>query len=364
MQLSAVSLPDISFDCSNEEIFKFLEKISHGNPLPSNVIADVNPYNYAPSNLPDGIWFLIRSKKNEDIEHGFWKVEGEACKLFSNSMVTGWRTTLEFYEGKVPNERKTDWVMQDYWVTHGENSKVKEIKSLCRVFLGGEQGMDHEKQQKMPSIHISSETVTHSAESAFLKAPSASSSSKIKSTVEKDDETRDLAVTGEPDLVEMPLPDNDYFSRGDYLELLDLDNPASPSSSSDNSSCVSMSSDECFDSLALLQELDSEINQDLVHKDDNNCKLNISTSFKPIEGVMAPASPGSFIGIRAASVDIQSPLPALPDDEKDMNNAMLQKTVRRKHKEAAAAAGTSQNGGRKKKIKNKYLCFMPFYFLF
>ncbi|XP_065848130.1 NAC domain-containing protein 67-like isoform X2 [Euphorbia lathyris] len=335
---AAVLLCDISFDCSNEEIFEFLGKMSHGHPLPPNVIADVNPYNYAPSNLPDRIWFLIRSKENEDIKHGFWKVKGEACKLFSNSMITGWRTTLEFFEGRVPDERKTDWVMQEYWVTHkgqGENSKVKEISSLCRVFLG----MDHQKQQKIPSLHITTEALTQNA---------GSSGSTNKSTVEKDNETRNSAMTGELEnyLVEMP-PDNE----GDYLELLDLEYPLSPSSSSDNSSCISMSSTEWFDSAYLLKELESEMNQDLAHK-DTNCKFNISSSI-PNEVVMAPASDEIVVS--------HSSLPALPDDQKDMNNAVLQKTER-KHK--AAAAGTSQNGGRKKKHKNKYLCFMPFYFLF
>lgn len=44
------------------------------------------------------------------------------------------------------------------------------------------------------------------------------------------------------------------------MELRDLGTPGSPSSSSDNSSCLTMSSDECFDSLDLLQ--DSEPRKD------------------------------------------------------------------------------------------------------
>ncbi|KAK1575106.1 hypothetical protein Q3G72_002666 [Acer saccharum] len=44
------------------------------------------------------------------------------------------------------------------------------------------------------------------------------------------------------------MPDSDYISRGDFLELLHLlDEPASPSSSSETSSCVTMSSDDFFD---------------------------------------------------------------------------------------------------------------------
>lgn len=107
-----------------------------------------------------------------------------------------------------------------------------------------------------------------------------------------DAETGNLAVAGEPPfyLVGNP-PEIDYISRGDFLELLDLDNPASPSSSSDDSSCLTSSSDECFDSLALLQELDSEINWHSAQKNES-CKFSVSASFRPNEVVMAPISPG------------------------------------------------------------------------
>ncbi|XWS14617.1 hypothetical protein CRYUN_Cryun35bG0024600 [Craigia yunnanensis] len=49
-----------------------------------------------------------------------------------------------------------------------------------------------------------------------------------------------------------------FFSGGDFLELQDLDNPAY-SSSSENSSDMSISLDECFDSMAFLQDLEDPI---------------------------------------------------------------------------------------------------------
>lgn len=85
-------------------------------------------------------------------------------------------------------------------------------------------------------------------------------------------------------------PEIDYVSRGDYMELLDLDTPVSPSSSSD-SSCVTMSSNECFDSLALLQDLEPETNNEPVQK-DAGCKFNIAASIKPTEVVICPAFSG------------------------------------------------------------------------
>lgn len=70
------------------------------------------------------------------------------------------------------------------------------------------------------------------------------------------------------------MHENDYLSRGDYLELLDLDTPASHSFSS-VSSCLTMSSDECFDSLALLEELEPKSKQELV---TNNNELVVLAS--------------------------------------------------------------------------------------
>lgn len=84
------------------------------------------------------------------------------------------------------------------------------------------------------------------------------------------------------------LPEVGYLSEGDYMELLDLDNPASPSSSSENSSCVTMSSGECFDSLALLQDLGDS-------QKDVGLKFAVSSSLRPEEGIVFPPSSGLSI---------------------------------------------------------------------
>ncbi|KAF2324508.1 hypothetical protein GH714_014917 [Hevea brasiliensis] len=379
-------VPEIAVDFTNEELFISLEKMMGGYPPPANVITDVNPYNYAPSNLPAGIWYLIRSKEKGAMEVGSWKVKGEACKLFWNSSITGWRTTLEYFEGQVPHERKTDWVMQEYWIMGPvENSKVKEASSLCRVFLSGEQGPDHKKQQKKSSLHIACEILIHSTQATVKKAHvDASSGSTSRPEVDGHAETGNLAVAGEPpfNLVENP-PEIDYISRGDFLELLDLDNPASSSSSSDDSSCLTSSSDECFDSLALLQQLDSEINQHSLQKNES-CKLSVSASCRPNEVVMAPASPGSFVRVEENKPPTEeilgtnpSLLPILANGSKDLDNRVLQHAVRshnagymdegpsNSHDVGASSSrlGPSRDGERKvakvrTKKHKKYLCFL------
>lgn len=375
---------DIDFHCRDEELFMFLYKLTSGSPLPGNVITDVNPYIYAPSNLPEDIWYLLRVKENDDTGLGFWKVKGEACKLFSNSAITGWRTTLEFFEGQVPHERKTDWLMQEYWITqkeHIEKRKAKEARSLCRVFLGGEQALDHENQliaSPHSDTHID---LTQSIGPGTLADTSHGSSSNPE--VNKDDETENMVATGRPpNLPVANLPEIDCFSRGDYLELLDLDNPASRSSSSDNSSCMTMSSDEYFDSIALLRDLESESNQALAQK-DKDCKLSVTASLRPDEVVVLPASQGSYIsneGGKPHAVETDSSINGNGHRDLDIQRAVRNQGANHWGEGPSSnihAVGASSGGHvaspdeeekaarrRRKKSKKKYLCFVPFYFFF
>ncbi|KAF2324517.1 hypothetical protein GH714_015000 [Hevea brasiliensis] len=55
-------VPEIAVDFTNEELFISLEKMMGGYPPPANVITDVNPYNYAPSNLPGS---FVRVEENK-----------------------------------------------------------------------------------------------------------------------------------------------------------------------------------------------------------------------------------------------------------------------------------------------------------
>ncbi|KAJ0024925.1 hypothetical protein Pint_08911 [Pistacia integerrima] len=128
---AASPLPDIDISSTYEEFFGSLEKMNKGYPLPSNVINDVDPYSLMPSNLPDGLWFLVPYKDKTITQNGHWKAKGEAYEIFSNSVITGWRTTLEFYEGQNQHERKTDWVMQEFRITQKKWCESKKAEVFC-----------------------------------------------------------------------------------------------------------------------------------------------------------------------------------------------------------------------------------------
>ncbi|KAK4859145.1 hypothetical protein QYF36_000170 [Acer negundo] len=203
-------LPDISFACTLEELFVSLERMMIGFPLPSNVITDINPYIYMPLNLP----------------------------------------------GQVSHEHKTDWVMQEFSITRKrvcESTKFEDSSLLCRVLLSAEQTPNSENQQIL--------LIQAKIPQAIPRYVSI-----LVALVKDDDEKTELAVLERPANNHVPyLPDSDYISRGDFLELLDLlDEPSSPSSSSETSSCVTTSSDDFFDPEDCLKELESNNNQDEV----------------------------------------------------------------------------------------------------
>ncbi|KAE8100552.1 hypothetical protein FH972_018439 [Carpinus fangiana] len=352
---------------TDEEVISSLNKVIHGAPLPGNVL-DINPFIYMPKNLPGGFWFLIHSNVNKDNKDGFWKTKGEPCKIFSHSGISGWRSTFEFYEGKAPHQCKTDWVMQEYRISR-EGNNAKEASSLCRVFRDHERSKTHEMLQKLASTDTARENNIRPSQ---LNVPDADigQSSTSRPQVSEDDGTGVLAMT---EIVPDPWLENlhEIGSGGDFLELLDLDDPLSPyldnpalsSSSSENSSCLSISSGECFDSLALLQDLEPENSQK-----DAGCKFSVSASHRPNEVVVLPATsatisdrtdvlPHEEIPKTMSSKDDALKLasrnqnPNFRDEGPSSNNHNVT---------PAAPAGKIMAAGGRRKYLMKFLCFMSF----
>ncbi|CAI0435402.1 unnamed protein product [Linum tenue] len=354
---------EIGFDCTPEEICSSLHKMMKGSPLPSNVVDDICPYIYTPSNLPADVWYLIEKsmENNKNTETGFWKVKGEALKLFTNAAFTGWRSTLEYYEGQDPSVLKTDWLMQQYWVTETDlndsGKQAKESSSLCRVFIDRDR-LNHKREEvDAQKLMIAAFSTDSSGSTSKAEGDRAAVADKLADDLEAD---------------------ADCYARGDYLEMLDLDIPLSSSSGTDNSSCASISSDEYFDSWALLREIESESIPESVQK-------NVSPSCKPDEMVLGPASPGSPVSIRESKPTCQQQQSARVAGPSGSNDEVKQRPSR-KHKLAdkdkgsssdSSHGGKSSSGGdggekkassskgrTKKKRKNKYFCFMPFNFMF
>ncbi|KAJ0604285.1 putative transcription factor NAM family [Helianthus annuus] len=238
---------------TDEAIFMSLRDFKRGKPLPLNVTSDVNPYQYKPSILPADLWYLCSGVK-KDAECGLWVQIGDACEMYSNSSILGSRTTLQFYEGRASHGRKTDWVMQEYRITERCDNGTKDHRALCRVFLAGD--------YKPPSTHCIADIGVNISDNS-------DPNTVINVNSRRHENTSDM----------------DCILCGDYIELNDLIDPGSRSSSSANSSCLTVTSDEYFDSMALLQELDKDI------LDQKICvKYNLSTPAKSKEVVIRPVT--------------------------------------------------------------------------
>ncbi|KAG5543261.1 hypothetical protein RHGRI_016112 [Rhododendron griersonianum] len=396
---------------TDEEIFMSLESLTKGSFIPENVLTDVNPYQHRPSNLPGDLWYFMRAEQEKDSEHGSWNARGEANQIFGNSSITGWRTTLEFYEGQAPHGQRTNWVMQEYRINpkgHRSNGNSKVSGLLCRVFLSGPnpevrrklgglensegnhfhprssslliqepgstsgQGSMSESQLRVPTFSFFIEIAI--SVSPELRVPTFSFFIEIAITVSpeargRDDNMRPLAENGG----HVDIPIEDILYMGDYLELDDLADGESRSSSSDNTSCVTVSSEECFDSLALLQDIEDDFNRQEQGK-DANFKFSVAASARPTEVVMRPANLGSLISSNGRQ-------PPAGDADKKVLEKMDPKKAIKIQKVESRNEGTSNSRnvassssshkavpeGEKdaqvkemKKLRKKYLCFMPF----
>ncbi|KAL2894679.1 Tubulin polyglutamylase ttll6 [Bienertia sinuspersici] len=261
--------------------------------------------------------------------------------------------------GQSNDECKTDWVIQKYWITQEGSNSLKASGSLCRVFPC-DGGCRKQKRQRQGSPLVEEHNIRDHI-----------SPTKNSQVIVEHDEKDSTDYTANQE-------DLDCFSRGDYLELLDLENPRSSSSSSDNSSCLSMASDEVFDYLALLNDLEPE-NYKEVQSQATSCNLNVMTSSIPNDIVMSPATNGtvvtgdeswSFPSTENSSVKENS-LHGLPSEGRfDIppldNNIDCLNQVASNSDEASTSQrlvpdkGKKNTLGKMKMLKKKYLCFMPF----
>ncbi|KAL2489447.1 NAC transcription factor 29-like [Forsythia ovata] len=352
-----------------------LDKYTLGLPLPSNVIDYVNPFQYIPSNLPDGIWFLVPSSETKETDCGFWKSKGDDCEIYSNSLITGWRTTLEFFEGQAPHGQRTDWLMQEYRVTQKalcNKSKTKESKSLCRIFFCSERSPRNEMHPKDCKTAVD---VKHNESVASIIQTTNSTSMQDSTTESEAKRVSEVELIPVAD--RLPNYSPEYFPElecnlgGSLLELDDLKDSKSHTSSSENSSCPSIASDEYHNATALLWDLDEEYGKDMQEK-GSSFRNTFIAPVRKSEVVLRSAPSGSLLGVgdivtRSTS---ERSLTGSTVEASLTGERVLEYTTKQKkpdnvaapstsHKEAVLNAKKEASADRMEKIR-KYLCFAPF----
>ncbi|KAI3777427.1 hypothetical protein L1987_47227 [Smallanthus sonchifolius] len=339
---SAVELNEYSTD---ETVFEYLMQLKGGCSLLSNVLSDVDPYQFSPSNLPAGMWYFWSGSKT-DTENRFWRSTGEDCEILS-SLIICLRKTLQFYEGPASDGQKTNLMMQEYTTTDEYSSKL-DSRALYRVFLvdGSSSGSGRLSKSELLVKNLDG-----------VAGPSAMAAQSLDQPSAMADQSPD-----EPPAVEDQSPDRflgDHVLRGDYLELDDLAIPLSRTTSAD-SSCMTMSitSEDFFDSDALLCELGDD---NVDH--DSRIKLNLSAPANLKEVVMQPTTLGPLDKESKPCTGQTSQTNPTPESEPgDHCNTSTSNEVGTSSS-SASSEGSSKEERKdrtKKRKMMKYLCFLAF----
>ncbi|XP_058069135.1 NAC domain-containing protein 30-like [Magnolia sinica] len=288
-----VSPPCIDLHADDVEMVMHLERMQRGDPPPSNVITDLNPHTVAPNNLPEKMLYLcnLEHPRAEAIQEGYWQPRGEDHRILMNSPTVGWKTTLEFHTGQAPDGEKTDWMMHVYRMgQRGSNL-------LCRVFLNDGQTLNNVELE--PRSQGDTEVDVEGILMYMLETEENETTNSSQVVGRKEHGQPDVSTNHPHDmgLDRLPQypPEGYDFSAGDYLELNDL----LMSSISESTCIASMTSDEYFDSEALMCDLEngnmtaSVPNMEQWH---DSCRFNVSASQGLHQMVIQPPPSGSLHG--------------------------------------------------------------------
>ncbi|XP_071711182.1 uncharacterized protein [Rutidosis leptorrhynchoides] len=366
---SAIELDEYSTD---EVVFKLLTQLKSGGcSLPKNVLSDVDPYQFRPSNLPANIWYFCSGTKM-DAENGFWRSTGDACVIYSNTMINGLRETLQFYEG---DEQKTNWMMQEYTTTNKCSSKLGlDHGALCRVFLVDDDssGQLSKSEPPLAMADISPDpepplAMTDRSPEPPLAVADRSPEPSLAISDRSPELPLAIADRSEASLAipdrspELPIGDYD----GDFLELDDLAIPLSRTTSSADSSCMttSMTSDDFFDLDALMREVENDPTDQ--ENQDSRIKLNLYVPEKTKEVVVQPATLGSLTKDEESKPSPGQTSKTDPTSQNEARDRWNEGTSKGVH---SSSPSTSSEGSEKrdrvrrtKKPKiMKFLCFLAF----
>ncbi|KAG6473385.1 NAC domain-containing protein 18-like isoform X1 [Zingiber officinale] len=383
----------------DEEVIRFLLGRRAGDPTLENVIADVNPFNDEPWNFPENIWFLynpggrISPKGNcesKATRSGYWRQTGD-CRIFTSGCNFSWKRTLEFYKGKSPIGERTGWVMHEYHVESNSlnvHNCSKDHSSLYRVFRQSakcaidckekysayadklvREDVDYISPFRTRRERIDFEDLPHNSQIVADKDQGESAPSRRR--------PNELASV----IFSENMLDICDFSNGEYLELNDFYS-SDTHASSDDSSIMSENSDEFFDPVAFLIDIENDHG---LGKQTERTKygFDISVPVRSHQVFIEPSPPVGDLVIEENSpsscldrneLTSNQPLPSPSDQQQNVNASTSSKYSgkeddqtadtshsRRTSKGIHISNGGGSNSVRKiTKIGKRYFCFASF----
>ncbi|XVF14806.1 hypothetical protein REPUB_Repub09cG0093000 [Reevesia pubescens] len=183
--------PGYRFKPRDEElVLHYLKPKLFDQPLPPNMIMEVQLYGYNPEILVaenksygEGEWYFFtpRDKKYRNGSRprraagdGYWKATGADRTLTSNGVEVGYRKALVFYKGKPPKGKKTDWMMHEYRLKDPPTLPISSIDDmlldnwvLCKIYKKIDKSMKtSNRQQDVGLENQELETATISSQSS------------------------------------------------------------------------------------------------------------------------------------------------------------------------------------------------------
>ncbi|KAF3334131.1 NAC transcription factor 29-like protein [Carex littledalei] len=243
-----------------------------GDAIPQGVIS-VNPFSSNPWDFPEDSWYLFEENPNEEkwegdvtrTENGFWK--WSSTVTISTESTFGFRNVFEFYQGNTPVGTRTGWMMYQY---HGRPNReqathAQENISLCRLLWQNMERANSSRPNNSPSAcadFCTSEpemiTIKEAREAGgnVLVNVSQDSFIELKDLMSSDGEISELYGFSDRDFLEfndilisdtastssenssdMSVNSEDYFNIGDMLRMIARDGPVSAEEEKDD--CVS-----------------------------------------------------------------------------------------------------------------------------
>ncbi|KAK8481562.1 hypothetical protein V6N11_080133 [Hibiscus sabdariffa] len=149
--------PGFRFHPTDEELIGYyLKRKTEGLEIELEVIPVIDLYKFDPWELPeksflpkrDLEWFFFcprdrkypnGSRTNRATKAGYWKATGKDRKVVCQSVLTGYRKTLVFHQGRAPLGDRTDWVMHEYRLSDEPQASTNQgAFVLCRVMKRNE----------------------------------------------------------------------------------------------------------------------------------------------------------------------------------------------------------------------------------
>ncbi|KAJ1257261.1 hypothetical protein BS78_K135600 [Paspalum vaginatum] len=222
---------NISDYWSDEELVRFLAERKAEDPVPQNVLVDLDFSAVDPRDfITEGVWYMNWSddQKPSDsskygikrqAKNGYWEsMNTSRIPISTGTAIIGVKIILEFFEGQAPFGMRTGLVMHEYQVEHNDEANLpQDYKSLCKVFLKGDNQISGGSRHN--SMHADSPKDTFEAYLQYL--------AKIEEPKHIVDAKQDISSSkGQNEQNTQSAADDfdihDVLATEDYIELNDI----------------------------------------------------------------------------------------------------------------------------------------------